>query len=648
MDQLVHPIDVAKPNMSSNKKPVLLSAFGITFLVIVALVGFLYVALFKPVLQLKKDAAQIQASGSLLSQSAKAQDLPGMQKQLGVIKSQLDTFKSDFSKLAWLSIVPWANKYYSDGNHGITAAYEILAAGDTTINAIAPYADVIGLKGLATTGDGSKTAQDRINFILNTLDKIQPQLTDIGGHLAKAKTEIDQIDPNRYPQTFQGIALRSQMVKGINLLDQASSLVNDAKPLLQSAPYILGLDSARTYLVIFQNDAELRPTGGFMTAYAILNVYKGKISTVLADDIYSLDKKFTKQIPAPAPILNYLPKVPFWYLRDQNLSPDFKVSMDTFYPNYLTTGSPKVDGIIAIDTQVLVDLLKITGPIGVPGFGNFSPAIDSRCNCPQVFYALENYADVEGPVVWDSVSGQIVLKPQNYGARKNFIGPMTYSLLSNVMAQPKSKMADLFNTGINLIDSKHVLFYFNDPKVQSAVESFNLAGRVRDYSGDYLMVVDTNFAGAKTNAWIVYTADQKIDVASDGNVTKTLTLTYKNPQQYFVDSTSNLKLNGVYRDWLRIYVPKGSQLVSASGFETGQATSDDLGKTVFEGFFTLTPLNVKTLTLKYTLPFKAKSPYQFLIQKQGGTKDFSYNVTINGRKQPELILSADKELLLQY
>jgi len=162
------------------------------------------------------------------------------------------------------------------------------------------------------------------------------------------------------------------------------------------------------------------------------------------------------------------------------------------------------------------------------------------------------------------------------------------------------------------------------------------------------MVVDTNFAGAKTNAWVTYSSDQKIEIGSDGTVTKTLTLTYKNPQQYFQDAKTQLKLNGIFRDWLRIYVPKGSQLVEATGFETGQTTTEDLGKTVFEGFFTLTPLNVKTISFKYKLPFKAKSPLELVIQKQGGSKDFPYTITVNGKKQPELILNSDKILNLSY
>lgn len=639
---------VSEQNRPHSQNNFMKKLFIIISIIIVVLAAFTYFAVYLPGKSLIASVRQLQATGMQVSTYLKAQDLPGAQQQLVKVGTDLQTVETNMNKFSWAKALPVANNYYADGKHGINAAKEILAAGNVTIDAIAPYADVLGFKGLATTGDGAKTAQDRINFIVNTLDKIKPQLTSIGSHLDVARKEMDQIDPKRYPEKYKDQPVRSQLTQAISLLDQASSVVTDAKPFLESLPYMLGVSSPRKYLVIFQNDAELRPTGGFMTAYAVLSVDKGKISIVQSDDIYALDAKFTKKIAAPDPIKKYLPNVPYWYLRDQNLSPDFKASMDTFFPNYQLTGSPNVDGIIAMDTQVLVDLLKVTGPIGVSGFGTYSAANDPRCNCPQVFYELENFADVEGPVIWDTVSGQIIVKPQNYGTRKSFIGPMMYSILTNVMAQPKSRMGTLFTTMMDLINQKHVQLYFTDSATQKSVETFNLAGRVVSTDNDYLMVVDTNFAGAKTNAWVSYSAVQKIDVSGDGSVTKTLTLTYKNPQQYFQDARTKLKLNGVFRDWLRVYVPKGSKLVEAKGFELGQTTSEDLGKTVFEGFFTLTPLNVKTISLKYTIPMKMSSPYQLLLQKQAGAKDFSYQTSINGKSQPEIILNGDKQLHFTY
>lgn len=620
----------------------------IVFLVLFVLVVGSYFAVVVPLRDVAGSMTQTRTDGQALASLLKSQDLPGIKQQMEKIQADLAVSQTKFARLSWLQVVPVARNYYHDGVAGFSAGRDLISAGQLAVDAIAPYADVIGLKALSTTGNGGQTAQDRITFIVNTLDKLQPQLDSIGKKLASAQTSLDTIDPKRYPEEIKGVKIRSQLTAGINMVNQTSMLINDAKPLLASAPYILGIDSPRKYLVLFQNDAEIRGTGGFLTGYAVIDVAKGKISTVQSDDIYKLDEKFPKKIPAPAPILKYMPLVPYWYLRDQNMSPDFRVSMQTFLPNYQLTNSPEVDGIIAVDTQFLVDLLKVTGPIGVSGLGTFNADTDPRCNCPQVFYELQLLAGGEEPVVWDSVSGKIVKAPANYGNRKAFLGPMMYSVLTNVMAQPKGKVPLLVNTIFQDVQSKHILMYFLDPKSQTAAESFNIAGRVRDTDGDYLLVVDTNFAGAKTNIWVTYKADQKIEISGDGTVTKTLTLTYSNPQTTAVQITKARNLNGMFRDWVRVYVPKGSQLVEAKGYELGQATSEDLNKTVFEGFFTLAPGNTRQISLKYKLPFKAKSPYKLLVQKQGGSKSFPFTLSINGSSRPETLLTGDTEVSYPY
>lgn len=608
-----------------------------------------YFLVYRPAQALMLAVNDLEASGRAVVPYIKSQDLAGTKTQLQQVKSKMVIVREKLEAFSWTQAVPVAREYYADGQAGLSGANDLIAAAEITIDGIAPYADVIGLKGLGTSTDGGKTAQDRINFVVNTIDKLRPQLDQIGTKLASAQKSLSRIEPNRYPEEFRGIQVRAQLSNGLHTLNLASELVNNAKPLLESAPYILGTTSPRKYLLLFQNDAEIRPTGGFLTGYAVIQVDKGKISTLQSDDIYKLDELFPKKVPAPQPITKYLPLVPYWYLRDMNLSPDFKVSMDTFMPNYILTKSPDVDGVIAVNTQVLVDLLKVTGPIGVPNLGTFSAETDPRCNCPQVFYELQLLAGGEEPVVWDSVSGKIVKAPANYGNRKAFLGPLMFSVLSNVMAQPKSKMPELFNTGINQINSKNVLAYFKDPTAQAGVESFNMAGRVVEAKDkDYLMIVDTNFAGAKTNIWVTYKTDQKIEVSSDGSVTKTLSITYSNPQQKAVKITEARNLNGQFRDWLRVYVPKGSELIEAKGFESGQATGEDLGKTVFEGFFTLSPGNTKQISLKYKLPIKLKSPYKMIIQKQGGIKVFPYTISINGKSQPEILVNADQDLVINY
>jgi hypothetical protein len=312
--------------------------------------------------------------------------------------------------------------------------------------------------------------------------------------------------------------------------------------------------------------------------------------------------------------------------------------MQTVVPAAEQAGIGKIDGVVAVDTQLLVNLLNAIGPIGVPGFGNFSTAINPTCNCADVIYQLESFADIEGAVIWSPTTGKIILAPPNYNNRKAIIGPLMNSIMANALGQPKDKLAGLVQAVFTSLIQKHVLFYMLDQNTETAVSDFGVGGRInQDFAGDYLAINDANLGGRKSNLYASEEVEQDIQVAGDGSVTKTVTITYKNPQG------QDGWLNSVLPNWVRVYVPNGSQLISSEGLEAKQDPYTDLGKTVFAGFFQLRPQGVSKITFQYKLPFKVSRNYDLLIQKQSGTDGFLYTVNI-GKNTQEFYLKEDKEL----
>jgi hypothetical protein len=279
-------------------------------------------------------------------------------------------------------------------------------------------------------------------------------------------------------------------------------------------------------------------------------------------------------------------------------------------------------------------LLKILGPIGVGGWGNFTAEIDKRCDCPQVIYALEEIAD----------------RPTNTikVGRKSVLGPLMHSVLANAMGSPKSKWPQILNAGLDAIKQKHIIFYFEDEKSQAAAEAFNAGGRIKDFEGDYLHVNDANFGGAKSNLFTTQEVEQEIELDGAGKVTKTVTLIYNNP---FPGSNCNLEagqlcLNGVLREYIRLYVPKGSKLIEVVGSEVTGTQGEDLGKTVLEAFFTLRPQSSSKVVFKYELPGTYSSPLKLMIQKQPGKPSQKYTINFNSRTQT-IDLNTDTTLTLQ-
>ncbi len=577
----------------------------------------------------------LQDTGSRLAAAFQAQDLIASKTEAQNLRQQVDELDAKYQRLNWTTKLPFLGVYPRDGQHAINAGKYLAKSVETLITSVEPYADLLGFKTGAATPSGQPKVQsieDRIVFIAQTLDKISPELDKVEVDMQQAQKELNQIDEKRYPQTLAGKNVRSKIVEIKSAVGESTQLLSQAKPLIKLLPDLLGNPNAKTYMVLFQNDMELRPTGGFMTAYAFLRVTKGKIEPLSSYDIYDLDARFNKRVPAHEAIKKYLNET-YLNLRNSNMSPDYKVSMDLFYKYYRDIpGFPKPDGIIAIDTRFPVEILKVIGPIGVGGWGNFGPQNDPACDCPQVVYQLEQIAD--RPIAGTRV------------ARKAVLGPLMHSMMANAMGSPKHTWPKLINVVLDSIKQKHLLFYFLEDKTQKVAEDFNASGRIQPYAFDYLHVNDANLGGAKSDMYIIREVEQEIEM-SGTTVTKTVSLSYNNPRK---GSNCNLEagqlcLNGVYRDYVRLLVPKGSKLISVVGSEVKEQVSEDLDKTVFEAFFTMRPESQSKLVFKYELPPLDLTTYKLLIQKQPGLPSVKYTITLNGNQQV-VDIDQDKELIL--
>lgn len=604
--------------------------------IVVVLALFSIFGVYLPATKVYKSVKVTYADAQAAAWAIKNQNITLASDQLAKTKTDLTQTQTDLHTMGYLKFIPVANWYYNDADHLVNAGFHGLNAATILIDSIKPYADVLGLKGQGSFVGG--TAQQRIETAVKTIGKITPRIDDVINELTLVKTEIDKVDPNHYPEFIFGKKVKTTIGSIRTLTDQSVTLLTSARPLVKILPEVLGEPTEKKYLVLFQNDKELRPTGGFITAYAIFRVDSGVIHVDTSSDIYSLDATIANKPVAPAPILKYLANVPVLNLRDNNLSPDFKVSMDSFSKQYKTAGGyVPVDGIIAVDTHALVVAMDILGDMNVDGT-TFTTQNDPRCDCPQVIYQLEQIAD--------QPTDKIVAN------RKGIIGDLMYAIMSKAFSSsPKLYWGPLFQAMINEMNQKHVLFYMNNADAQAGFEGLNAAGRIMPFSGDYFNLNEANFGGEKANLFTTESLTQDYNVQNDGSIVKTVTVNYKDP---FPPSDCNLArgglcLNAELQDWFRIYVPKGSQLISYVGSEVKMTTYDDLGKTVFDGFLTVQPKGIAKLVVTYKLPFKlaSNSILPVLFQKQPGTDSPSYTITTSGKILKQFNLSSDTNLNLQ-
>ncbi|MBP7768699.1 DUF4012 domain-containing protein [Candidatus Woesebacteria bacterium] len=602
---------------------VALTVFGI-FIVLGTILGVLAYKTYTVAQEMKIKAAEAELIGRDAYASFKAQNLPAVKSKIDELDTKLQSIESDYAQLSFYQKIPIANNYYADGLHGLAAAKAGLAAGKRSIDAITPYADVLGFTGEGTFQGG--TAEDRLKLILQTLQKITPQLDAITADLTTVEKELSAIDAERYPEEFKGQKIKSRILEAQGFSTAAVTAMTEYRPVIEQLPAMAGATGKRRkYLVLFQNDNELRPTGGFLTAFAVINVENGKVTPEKSDDIYELDKKFKKKLPIPEALGKYLTTEKVWHLRDMNIYPDFKTSMDKFYSEYINMpGEPSdIDGIIAVDTEFLKTLVSIVGPIEVPGYGKFSAENEPKCNCPQIIYALS----------------EIITRPTPYirEDRKGILGPLMRELLTKSYGAPKQQWPQLFGEAFTALQGRHIQLYFVDTSAQKAAEVMHAAGRLlpSDTQMDFFALVNANLGGAKSNLFTNYSMTQTVSAPVNGIIEKTVEITYVNSRK---GDNCNLEagllcLNSTLRDWTRIYVPEGSKLISSQGFTTEAKTYDEAGFTVIDGFFILEPNATAKLKVTYQVPYDDSNEYRLQIWKQGGILKYDALMDVTGGQE---------------
>lgn len=599
--------------------------------IILFLLVFVYFFIYRPVKKIYGQANNLLPKAKELKSVFSQNDIDLLEKKVDDFDKDYQVFKVTAQKIYWLSFIP----YVKDFKNAVEAGDLMIEIGKETISAIKPYADLIGFK-KGETSFVEKSAEERLHTAVLTLDKILTKIDPISKKIALAEEKINQINPNRYPKKIGNLLLREKIESIKEQFYGLSSLFVDTKPLLKKLPEIFGKDEEKTYLVLFQNDKELRATGGFLTAYAIFKVKDGKIRIERSEDIYSLDESIPNHPPAPREILTYHKGVNKFYIRDSNLSPDFVESIKLFNQLYKKSNRAiNYDGIIAIDTKVLVDMLEIFGDTEVNGV-LFSSKIDKRCDCPQVIYKLFDIVDRPTPYLREN--------------RKGILGDLMYALFYKALGfSPSKYWGTLAQQMFINLKEKHILLYFNDSATQQAVEKVNFAGRIKSYSGDYLHINNVNFAGAKANMFVSEIITSKTNFETDG-VKREIVVDYKNPYPH---SDCNLErgglcLNATLRNWVRIYVPKGSKLINFLGSLKKIQVYENLGKTVFEGYLEVPTQGKAQIKVTYWLPKEInKSNYSLLIQKQPGENNQKLKILIDNKNYFDDIFNEDKEIKIK-
>ena len=372
----------------------------------------------------------------------------------------------------------------------------------------------------------------------------------------------------------------------------------------------------KVFMLLFQNNMELRPGGGYIGSFGVLKIKDGKVLELQTHDLSNFDGRVPDGIVPPYPIEETL-HVSSWKLRDSNWSPDFLENakkVEEFYK--MGQGQEEFDGIIAINSNVLTSFLKVTGPIELEGFPG---TYDSESAVLKLEHQVEKgYVD-QGIEI---------------GERKSMMNLLAREIEKKVFTLNISQKIKLAEVVLDDLNRKDIQLYFKDADLEEKAREAAWDGGVKkNWSGDYLMLVDANMGAWKSDYYMRRSFKYTVDLS--GEIPRAnLKITYQHTAKEKDWMTKD------YLTYLRVYTPKGSWLTDSK--DLGEKRfGEDLEKK-FVGTLVGVPLGqTKTIEFSYDLPQSAVENYDLLIQRQSGSGDVSGEVSVLYKSQNKVTYQVD-------
>lgn len=569
---------------------------------------------------------QAQADLKGLDFNAAQADFQSAGRNFVSAKKQLEEIKSFVTVLA--EIAPAQNTFKS-GTNLIDLGENLASAANHLLFGISQVTEISDL-----------SLSSRIK---NLSLELEPAIAD----MLAAQKNIGNIGLTHLPE--------DNKEKFLQLKSALPLAISSLKQLRDSTDFVakvLGDKELKRYLLVFQNDNELRATGGFMGSFALIDFKNGQIEkiTLPAGGTYDMIRDFNELLAPPQPLQLISDR---WGFQDSNWWPDFPTSAENIKYFYEKANGPTVDGVIAINSSFLGRLLEVTGPINLPEYGKTINAVNFE----------------------EELQKSIELEAKEKNKPKKILTELAPLILDKLLNVTPDNIFTLAEVGSLGLRQKEIQMYFTNADLQSFAAGNNWTGELSQVSGDYLSVNSTNIGGGKTDTVIKQKIYHQSEIQPDGRVIDKLLIERRN-----IGPTDDIFTTIANNSYLRIYVPAGSKLLSAAGFKgfssdkykkideklsykeelanensavvdelSGTKVYEENGKTVFANWSVLGPQKSKDLLLVYELPFRVNlgnnaranilkmaanvftpelAAYSFNFQKQSGRTDDELNFSL--------------------
>lgn len=456
----------------------------------------------------------------------------------------------------------------------------------------------------------------------------EPHLRLALGYLDRAAQERERVDRGR----LGGPLARAQ--RGLEEFDREwPSLRADVLNLADLAPaarVVLGMERPRTYAVLGQNATELRPTGGFLGSLGLVTFDGGRVTRQEYRSSYDFDNPAAVVPVAPAPLGRHLGGGG-WTLRDANWSPDFPTSAKAIEWFLRQHQGIAVDGVIAFDTYAVGEILRVLGPVTVPGF----PAPVTAEQWYDLATELIYRDPPEGGWEVQANKGQV-------------LGPMLRAVLDRVQNAGQGELPDLLRALRTSVDERHILVSFHDSAPAKLARRTGADGRLPPAQGaDVLYVVDANLSYSKVGPYVRERITYEAALSPRGVATESrVTVAYQN--RVTADMVRRERIQriggaewderaqllraepGILGTYVRVYVPRASRMLDLGAGGQEPALAEEGGLLSIGRYLRVPASSSAQVEYAYQVPvdLTPRGVYRLRVLKQPGTAGHELEVRL--------------------
>jgi hypothetical protein len=411
--------------------------------------------------------------------------------------------------------------------------------------------------------------------------------------------------------------LKEEYVNKLGKYQEHLSILNQVNSRL---PELLALSKPQKILLLFMNNMELRPGGGFIGSVGTAEFADFSLKNLVMYDVYTLDGQLKAHIEPPEAIRRILDQ-PHWFLRDSAFSADFSTNANQALQFVKTeVGWEGFDGVVGVTFSAVQRMLDLFPDLYISGY-------DESVTSENFFNKAQSHAE----------QGFFPGSQE----KKNFLEAVFRSVITR-LHEGDFDTLKFIQIVRAALDEKMVVGYFSDSQIQNMFDDLFWTGRLvrlgctieQDCYYDYMSIIDANLGVNKANFFIQRTAHLTTRITTGRDVRNSLVIDYLNQSQ------PNIFPGGLYKNYLQVLLPSDAQIdkIAVNGkVRTDFSLSTEMGFNKIGILIEVYPQEKVTVSLDYFLQRKLINTknYEIVIQKQTGSlnNDLIYEMHTEGDLQ---------------